>query len=500
MWLDLAVALSCGGGGVVCGWIMHAWVGFGNYRFADRGGFPDGRDGDDEISQEQVSEVANRLRTYAVSMAADVDAHQSRVQAVNNSLSRELSNTSPEVVLEAVNQLVEANEAMQTQLQAAQERIHEQAVQIETAERRAQTDALTRIPNRRVFDAHIEARYALGSRKPTVLALLDVDHFKKFNDVYGHRAGDEVLRIVAKVLHARLNRFGLVARIGGEEFAIVMDGWSIDQACELIEATRLAIGQRDIQFEGKRLRVAASVGVAQLDGNESLEQWTQRADDGLYRSKDEGRNCGHWMDGHRPVRISLDEDCGDVAGDPAEQAMLVSWDPASELSESVADSSRPDNPDDGHSLEYLPDRQVLGESLTDLRNRVAGVSVYLMAIRSHTETDKSAMQSLLRIVRAAIRDVDRIGCEDETTLLLCMPSMDEQMALECGKQIIRSLIAIKFGGADSETCGVTIGISAAQREDEFDQLVERAIELCELARNEQREPVRVDRTGDELPV
>ena len=148
MWLDLAIAMSCGGGGLICGWIMHAIGGFGNNKLVKQAAAAiANRDGEDEPSRERISEVAERLRGYAVKMAADVDAHQTRVQAVNNSLNDDGA-SSPEAVFEAVNQLIVANEEMQTQLQSAQDRIHDQAVQIESAERRAQTDALTRVPNR----------------------------------------------------------------------------------------------------------------------------------------------------------------------------------------------------------------------------------------------------------------------------------------------------------------------------------------------------------------
>ncbi len=236
MWLDLAIAMSCGGAGLVCGWIMHAIGGFGNGKLVQQAASSIvNRDPDGDPGRERISEVAERLRGYAISMAADVDAHQTRVQAVNNTLSDDNAST-PEQVFTAVNQLIEANEQMQAQLQSAQDRIHDQAVQIESAERRAQTDALTRVPNRGAFDSHLAKRYALGAGKAGTLALLDVDHFKQFNDVYGHRAGDEVLRIVAKVLHARLHPYGLVARFGGEEFAVIIDGRSVEQCKELIES------------------------------------------------------------------------------------------------------------------------------------------------------------------------------------------------------------------------------------------------------------------------
>ena len=152
MWLDLAIAMSCGGGGLVCGWIMHAIGGFGNDTLVKQAAasINQGEVQGDSAS-ERIAEVADRLKSCAVSMAADVDAHQTKVQAVNDSLI-ESGETSPEAAFHAVNQLISANEAMQTQLQQAQDQIHEQAAQLESAEHRAHTDALTRVPNRGAFD------------------------------------------------------------------------------------------------------------------------------------------------------------------------------------------------------------------------------------------------------------------------------------------------------------------------------------------------------------
>ena len=110
------------------------------------------------------------------------------------------------------------------------DRIQQQTMQIESAERRAETDALTQVPNRRAFDAYLKCVVTQrGPGAAGTLALLDVDLFKQFNDVYGHRAGDEVLRVVANVLHSHLQPFGLVARFGGEEFAIILDECPISE-------------------------------------------------------------------------------------------------------------------------------------------------------------------------------------------------------------------------------------------------------------------------------
>lgn len=504
MWLDLTIALSCGTGGLVCGWIMHAIGGFGNHKLVKQS-TPSTRtrETDDEPSRERISEVAERLRSYAVSMAADVDAHQTRVQAVNNSLNDDVGDGSPEAVFEAINQLIEANEQMQNQLHSAQDQIHDQAVQIESAERRAQTDSLTRVPNRGAFDDHLAKRHALGAGRAGTLALLDVDHFKQFNDVYGHRAGDEVLRIVAKVLHARLHPYGLVARFGGEEFAVIMDDCPIDKAKSLIESARLAIGERDIQFEDKRLRVAACIGVAQLLEGEAIEEWLQRADDGLYRSKEVGRNCGHWMDGDHPIRMENQQDevlapqtsSGAIANDAVANEATVPVIPvANDATQATPELGRgqtqtPKKADLG-ALAYLPDRDVLGDSFTEMREKTHGMSTYVMSIRCNGATSKSVMRSLLQIVRATMRAVDRIGCEDDVTLLVCMPSIDESTAYERARQICRSAEAIQLGGVEKGNV-LTIGILPVGVDEEFVDVATRVTELAALAHSEGVEPVRL---------
>ncbi len=485
MWLDLAIALSCGTGGLICGWIMHAIGGFGNHKMIKQATqTAAGQNGEEDPSRERISEVADRLRSYAVSMAADVDAHQTRVQAVNNSLSNDQCEGSPEAVFEAINQLIEANEQMQVQLQSAQDQIHDQAVQIESAERRAQTDALTRVPNRGAFDDHLAKRHSMGVGKAGTLALLDVDHFKQFNDVYGHRAGDEVLRVVAKVLHARLHSQGLVARFGGEEFAVILDGCSIEEAKDLVESARIAIGERDIQFEDKRLRVAACAGVAELVAGESIEKWLQRADDALYRSKEVGRNCGHWMDEDHPIRIELDQD--QVLA-PSKSEPTSETKPEPLPSAPSTDGAQPEEKEG--ALAYLPDREVLGETFSEMRDKTQAMSMYVMSVRCNGSENKSEMRSLLQIVRATLRAVDRIGFEDDSTLLVCMPSIDESTACERGRQICRSADAIQLGGDQPNT--VTIGITSAGSHDDFAEVAQRASDLAEQAHEEGIEPVRL---------
>ena len=472
MWFDIAITVSCAGGGLVCGWILHAFSGMDHERWCDES------EGErSTLTSEEVSRAADQIRAFANGMVADVDAHQSRVEAVNNSLIQTGPDTSADEVAAAVSQLIASNEEMQAQLQLARDRIEQQTVQIESAERRAETDALTQVPNRRAFDKHLAVRHGLGASEAGTLALLDVDHFKKFNDVYGHRAGDEVLKVVANVLHSHLHSHGLVARFGGEEFAVILDGMPLEQGRSLIERARAAIGKRVIDFEGQQLQVAASAGVAELLDGESTQAWLQRADEGLYRSKEEGRDCGHWMDGADPRRIeAMPESDSNVLGD-------------SEATDSVGGDSKATVSGKSSVFASLPDSSSLQRAFSEIRSRTQeSVTMHLMAVACAPGLSNSAMRSLLQVVRAPLRSVDRMGAMDDSTLLICMPSADEKTAEDLGEQICRSAESIGIALDDQEGPPVTIGIAEANPNEDFKKVVSRAIEM---ALEKQPEPASV---------
>ncbi|MDB4749885.1 GGDEF domain-containing protein [Rubripirellula sp.] len=430
-----------------------------------------GKRGDgEEMSAEQLSQVASRLREFATTMVENVDAHQNRVQAVSEEL-QEVGDASSEVVLAAVSQLIHSNESMQNQLQSAKDRIQQQTMQIESAERRAETDALTQVPNRRAFDAYLKRRHAEGPGAAGTLALLDVDLFKQFNDVYGHRAGDEVLRVVANVLHSHLQPYGLVARFGGEEFAIILDECPISEAALKIEQARVAIGQLVIEFEGQPLRVAASAGVATLMEEEKVESWLQRTDDALYHSKGEGRNCAHRMQGKKPTLITLSPE--DVSVANAE--MLT-----------IGDSESGDDSSEGPVLRRiegngvfasLANRSSLEKSFNDIRSRTKeSVSVHLMVVMCAPGLGNSSIRSILQVVRMPLRSVDRIGAIDDSTLLVCMPSADAELARQRGGQICHSIMSLGIKTLDDQVAPVRVGLAEATVGEEFNRIVSRALQ------------------------
>ncbi len=162
----------------------------------------------------------------------------------------------------------------------------------ETLEHAALTDGLTGMQNRRYFDDALREYLTEFKRigKPIGLMILDLDHFKQVNDTHGHDVGDEVLRAVSNTLRDMTRYHDVVARLGGEEFAVVAPNMNEDQLFKLAERIRKAIAGQPVQTGSTRIRVTTSVGLAVWDGLESGEEFYRRADKQLYQAKRDGRN------------------------------------------------------------------------------------------------------------------------------------------------------------------------------------------------------------------
>jgi diguanylate cyclase (GGDEF)-like protein len=154
----------------------------------------------------------------------------------------------------------------------------------------ANTDVLTGLANRRRFDAEIQKQVSLATRRchPVGLLLADVDHFKAYNDAFGHLAGDEALRQVAGIIRSSLREHDIAARFGGEEFAAILPDADLPSACSVAERIREAIaaGPWTLRAVTASLGVASS-GPTDLDGPTAL---LARADEALYCSKQRGRD------------------------------------------------------------------------------------------------------------------------------------------------------------------------------------------------------------------
>jgi two-component system cell cycle response regulator len=163
----------------------------------------------------------------------------------------------------------------------------------EQAERLATTDGLTGLLNRRTFNAQIQGRLREAQRynRPLSLLLLDIDHFKKVNDTYGHPAGDAVLRGVAGLLQKQARETDIVARYGGEEMALILPETEATGAQAIAERIRRATAAVTHPSEQGAIQVTVSIGLATWPGpGESAEAILEAADKALYRAKQGGRN------------------------------------------------------------------------------------------------------------------------------------------------------------------------------------------------------------------
>jgi len=251
---------------------------------------------------EEIRVMLGRLRELAASAAHEVGEHSHRVQSVSERLtafSAQGEVPAAATLVAAAQHMLQANQRLQAELAATKAELQEHAQRIEVHMTEARTDVLAGVANRRAFDEEMARRFAAWQRQgtPLALAILDVDHFKRFNDARGHQAGDEALRSVGRTLAATARDMDFVARYGGEEFAVLLPGTKLLDAKAAADRYRTAIANATFSFEGEQLQVTASVGVAELRPGDGPESLVRHADMALYAAKSNGRNRTYFFDG-----------------------------------------------------------------------------------------------------------------------------------------------------------------------------------------------------------
>ncbi|MBF0291927.1 MAG: diguanylate cyclase [Nitrospinae bacterium] len=179
-------------------------------------------------------------------------------------------------------------------LRESAQRITQLETELEKARKEKSTDHLTQLFNRGYFDEKLKEDFASFARygEPFCLIIFDVDHFKKFNDTYGHQAGDGVLQAVAATAKETMRASDTVARYGGEEFVVVVYKARLDEAAKAAENLREAVAAHEFVFKGEKkiVQVTISLGVAQVAKGDTPKSLIERADACLYEAKKQGRN------------------------------------------------------------------------------------------------------------------------------------------------------------------------------------------------------------------
>lgn len=198
-------------------------------------------------------------------------------------------------ILSETRTMAEHNKSLEDKLSASSSEINQLKDDLDNVRREAMTDALTGIPNRKLFDSELRRVAADTMEKGGDLCLLmvDVDHFKSFNDTYGHQVGDQVLKLLAATLTENIKGRDTAARYGGEEFSVILPDTDIADAVRVAEGIRANLAAKRIinKKSGEELgQITVSIGAGKFVYGEPLGQFIHRADEALYAAKKGGRN------------------------------------------------------------------------------------------------------------------------------------------------------------------------------------------------------------------
>lgn len=198
-------------------------------------------------------------------------------------------------MVQSTKKMVQYNQSLETQLSNTSSQMAELKQNLDSVRKEAMTDGLTGLSNRKAFDKYLEAAIqdALAEKSTLTLMMMDIDHFKKFNDTYGHLIGDQVLRLVARSLKDGIKGRDLAARYGGEEFAIILPETNFQAGIVVGNALRRTVERKEVinRTTGDTLgQITLSVGVAEHHKGETIEDFIARADEALYAAKQAGRN------------------------------------------------------------------------------------------------------------------------------------------------------------------------------------------------------------------
>lgn len=260
---------------------------------------------------EQVEKIGEDISREVDQVVGMIDAAIGSTERYEGGLSEFGEKLNTTVDREGLRAIVEAltsetqtasidNRRHEARLRAARYEIDRLRTELETVRSESRTDALTALANRKHFDQSLNEAIlrATQTSEPLTLLLCDVDHFKAFNDTWGHPLGDDVLRLIARTIKEVVRREDVAARYGGEEFAVILPNTSLQTAAEVAETLRAGVNTKEVvqRSTGRNLgRVTVSVGLAQWQKGELLRDIVERADECLYAAKNQGRDRVIWQ-------------------------------------------------------------------------------------------------------------------------------------------------------------------------------------------------------------
>ncbi|QDV27655.1 GGDEF domain-containing protein [Aureliella helgolandensis] len=456
------IEFLCTVAGLFAGVAIHASV---MQRQTDRNRFEAAEKDEDA---DRIHGIAEQLKVISGRVAENVNAHSEKVGNISGHISGQLSEQelTSESVVSSINEIIAANEAMQGQLADAQKRIVQQSEMIEYASKQARTDALTGLANRRALDEFLKGSLASQTdtdNEQVGLLMMDIDHFKNFNDSFGHTTGDAVLASFARSVVRICGQGCYAARFGGEEFAVILAGQSAEEIVENSAKIRYFVSEQVITYEDLQLKITSCAGLTLLRAEDTINSAYERADAGLYQAKKGGRNCGFWLD---------DEDWVPFPAMSGEPELLVDVQPLSaNVPELEASTPEPDSGDADERLQPVSsseedelsgierDTEAAIESLTQDMQSVSPVADEVEGIEAAGKTEESELATTSSEILDLASFMSRLDVYFDQLRRADLPAsaiMIEAMGLEAGSPVdagnawetIVGLIQVRQRGID----------------------------------------------------
>ena len=430
-------------------------------------------------------ELIARLMELTSSVTEEVQQHNGHIESINAELSS-VKNGDSAAVAAVVCKLLVMNSQTQRRLEQAELKLQAQQRQLHDVATAARMDGLTGLVNRRALDEAMHRCLADFQRKgrPAVLLLLDVDHFKLFNDTHGHVAGDEALKHMADILRSQSRETDVVARFGGEEFIVIFTGASLNAVKQRAEKMRLSILAKPVMIDGLGLHVSASGGLAELREGDNEQSWIKRADAALYAAKSDHRDCLYWHDGNQLLRYELCRE--DTSRLENERASTEQRRAQLELgAESFSDSTF---------------AAAVTRRIAEWRRGGSRFSIVLArldriegVIRQHgQDAHQSAVHALNQLARATLRDMDQPTGWSTDGLAILLPGACATDAANVSRRLLESVERCELPiTAGTLRISLSAGVAEPVDGNDAQRLLERAWQALEAARQAGGGQIRV---------
>jgi len=280
---------------------------------------------DNKKFEEFLLNMTGRLKEFDKFLASDLSEHKDswekgmalgnvvkeQVKGIGNSVSEATDLTQLEQLIQGrldkivdhveehrknentrVKRIQQQNQALQEKIRRLEDESGQLKTKIVSSHEKAYTDPLTTLPNRLSYDQHLEELYNHWKRyhENLLLMIWDIDFFKKVNDNFGHQAGDEVLKVVAKLLRDHMRKPDFIARFGGEEFVSLLPNTSLGGGYKVAEKMRSAVQELNFVYKEEEIPLTISCGISLFADGDNPDDVFDRADKALYLAKKQGRN------------------------------------------------------------------------------------------------------------------------------------------------------------------------------------------------------------------